>query len=370
MTYCSNCCQPDTRPKIVFTDGVCGACQWEETKKDINWRNRELELTRIANKAKAIAQKRGTYDCALGVSGGKDSTFVALYARDVLGLNCLLVSAVPDDITDIGQQNFNNLINQRFDCVRLYVNPELLKLLMRHDFMTDCHFRKATEYPLWASTFTVAKEKNIPLVIQGENAALTLGVSEDMNTDWDASTIWKTNTIAGSTAVDRYNFINPNKLLPYQFPDLTDWNGQAIWLNYFVKEWSQWGNAQLAMLHGMKVREDTLENTGRIHPWTCLDSDFHIVSQYHKYVKYGFGFATDEVCYDIREGRLTREEGFELIDKYDGGCADKYIDHFCEFVGIDRETHDEVVDETANKELMEKVGDRWYLKPELKTLRS
>lgn len=373
MKYCAKCCQPDTRPKVVFNEeGVCGACQWEEEKKSINWHERERELIKIANKAKSQAMKRNTYDCVLGVSGGKDSTFTALYARDKLGLNCLLVSAAPDDITPIGVQNFNNLVNQGFDCVRIYVNPKQLADMMRDDFIKDCHFRKATEYPLWASTFRVAVEKNVPLVIQGENAALTLGVSEDMNTDWDSSTVWKTNTIAGATAVERYDYIDPKKLLAYKFPDLTQWKSGgnvAIWLNYFVKEWGQWDNAQFAIDHGLTVRTDSMDNLGRIHPWTCLDSDFHIVSQYHKYVKYGFGFATDEVCYDIREGRLTREEGFELIDKYDGKCADEYIEHFCRFANIDRRTHDAVVDKFANKELMQKEGDRWMLKPELKTLR-
>lgn len=31
-----------------------------------------------------------------------------------------------------------------------------------------------------------------------------------------------------------------------------------------------------------------------------------------KYYKYGFGFVTDEVCYDIREGRLSGEEAIKL----------------------------------------------------------
>ncbi len=344
MNYCKKCCQPDTRPQIVFNEeGVCGACQWEEQKKTIDWNRRERELKGFAEWAKVAAKTRGTHDAVVGVSGGKDSTFTALYARDRLGLNCLLVSAFPDEITEIGKQNFDNLVNQGFDCIRVHVNPKLLAKLMRDDFLKFCHFRKATEYPLWASTYTVAKEKNIPLVIQGENAALTLGVSKDMNTDWDASTIYKTNTIAGATAREHYPYVPANQLNLYTFPDLSNWDGKAIWLNYFVKEWSQWDNAQFAIKHGLTIREDSLDALGRIHKWTCLDSDFHIVYQMHKYFKYGFGFATDEVCYDIRDGRLTREEGFELIKKYDGLCDRKYVKKFCDFIGITETEHWNVV---------------------------
>lgn len=343
MNYCKKCVQPDTRPKVVFKDGVCGACLWEEEKKKIDWENRLITLRMVADTAKAKAKERDTYDAVLGVSGGKDSLFTALYAKEKLGLNCLLVSAAPDQITGIGQHNFDNLLGKGFDCIRIFTDITLVKQLMKRDFLKYCHFRKANEYPLWASTYKVAKEKNIPLIIQGENAALTLGVSEDMNTDWDASTVYKTNTIAGATAFEHYPEIPRNRLYTYQFPDMTGWDGKAIWLNYFVKEWSQPGNAENALVRGLKMRVDPLEDIGRIHHWTSLDSDFHIVSQMHKYYKHGFGFATDEACYDIRENRMTRDEGFSLVKKYDGKCANRFVEAFCEFIGITVQEHWETV---------------------------
>lgn len=344
MNYCSKCVQPDTRPKIVFKDGVCGACLWEEEKKSIDWDSRLRFLDDLASWAKREGGKRGTYDCALGVSGGKDSTFTALYAKERLGLNCLLVSVAPDLITPQGQHNFDNLVSMGFDCIRIFVNPILLKKMMRRDFFRYLHFRKATEYPLWASVYTVAKEKNIPFIIQGENAALTLGVSEDMNTDWDATTIYKTNTIAGATAREHYPEIASNELNLYTFPDLSNWNGKAIWLNYFAKEWSPTYNAKFAIARGLMVRDDTHDELGRIHKWTCLDSDFHQVSQMHKYYKLGFGFATDEACYDIREGLMTRGEGMELVRQYDGKCGKKYVKKFCDFIGITEKQHWETVE--------------------------
>ena len=339
MNYCASCCQPDTRPQIIFKDGICGACLWEEEKKKIDWRGRELHLKEIAEVAQDKARQRGTYDCALGVSGGKDSLFTALYAKLKLHLNCLLVSAAPDQITEVGQRNFDNLVNHGFDCIRIFVNPDVAKRLMREEFIKYCHFRKANEFPLWASVYTVAKEKNIPLIIQGENAALTLGASKNMNIDWDASTIYKTNTLGGEDAIKHFSYAFPNQLFLFKYPDLSDWDGKAIWLNYFVKEWSQHGNAQFSMARGLQIRDDSLDAIGRIHKWTSLDSDFHIVSQMHKYFKYSFGFATDEVCYDMRENRLSREEGFELIKKYDGKCDRKYIQKFCDFIGIPEEEH-------------------------------
>jgi len=351
MRYCIKCLNPDTRPQVHFNEeGICRACVWEEEKKDIDWHNRELLLKIIATQARVEAHKRGVYDAVLGVSGGKDSLFTALYAKDKLGLNCLLVSAFPDEISEIGKQNFDNLINHGFDCIRVYVDINLVKKTMKEEFLKYCHFRKANEFPLWASTFTVAKEKNIPLVIQGENAALTLGAATGMNDDGDASTIYKTNTLAGESAIQHFSYINPKYLQLFKFPDLTEWKqegGRAIWLNYYVKEYSSYYNAQFAINNGLKVRTEPMEDLGRIHPWTCLDSDMHIVSQCHKYYKYGFGFATDEICADIRENRLTRDEGIELIKKYDGKCARRYIQKFCNFIGITEKEHWQTVSKFA-----------------------
>jgi hypothetical protein len=53
-----------------------------------------------------------------------------------------------------------------------------------------------------------------------------------------------------------------------------------------------------------------------------------------KFIKLGFGFCMDHVCYDIRDGNLNREEAIELVLKYDGKCADKYIKEFCMYIGI------------------------------------
>ena len=83
MKYCKKCLQPDTRPGIVFNEeGICGACLWVEEKKKIDWNKREQELQDIADRAKCRA--KGAYDAVIGVSGGKDSTFQAFYARDIL----------------------------------------------------------------------------------------------------------------------------------------------------------------------------------------------------------------------------------------------------------------------------------------------
>jgi hypothetical protein len=56
-----------------------------------------------------------------------------------------------------------------------------------------------------------------------------------------------------------------------------------------------------------------------------------------KFIKFGFGFCMDHVCYDIRDGNLNRNEAIELVLKYDGKCADYYINDFCNYIQISQD---------------------------------
>ena len=84
-----------------------------------------------------------------------------------------------------------------------------------------------------------------------------------------------------------------------------------------------------------------------------------------KYLKFGFGRVTDYVNEDIRNGRMTRDEGIVLNEKYDGTCSEKYIETFCDYIGITMEEFWENVDKSVNTELFVKEGAGKY-KPKFK----
>lgn len=359
MKYCKKCLQPNTRPGIKFNEeGICYACLYEEEKKNIDWIAREKELKEIAEWAKKTA--KGAYHCVIGVSGGKDSSFQAVYAKERLGLNVLLVNSEPDKITEIGKHNIENLINQGFDIIKMRPNPKIIKKLVKESFYKYGNPIKPTEYPLWTSAYIIADKFDIPLVIQGENAALTLGVvNSGLGNDGNALNVNEGNTLAGGNASDWVDEdINLNQLYMYQFPDkkrLIEKGIKAIYLQYYVKEWSQVYNADFSIARGLfgRTTED-LHDIGRYRRYSALDSDMQIVNQMIKYYKFGFGFATDEACYDIREGRISREEAIWLVNEYDGKCGEKYIKEFCEYIDITLEEFWKVVDKYVNKELFKK----------------
>ena len=116
--------------------GICTVCKYEILKKKnkINWSNRKKILKNITAWAKK--NKTSTYDCIVPVSGGKDSLRQALYARDELKMNPLLVtcSYPPEQFTELGAQNFSNIVNNGFDAVSITLDPIKWKELMRHSF--------------------------------------------------------------------------------------------------------------------------------------------------------------------------------------------------------------------------------------------
>lgn len=365
MRYCKKCLQPDTRPGILFNEaGVCYACLYEEVKKQIDWNQRFAELQKIADKAKMQARESGNaYDCVIGVSGGKDSTFQAVYCKEKLGLHPLLVNCAPDEITEVGRKNIDNLNRLGFDIISIRVNPNIAKRLARKTFFENGNIQKASEYCLWASAYIVADKFNIPLIIQGENAALTLGTVLNQEQSDNAFGVVDSNTLQGCKAEDLLegeSGLTKDDLFFYSMPDIERMKAKgirAIFLQYYAKEWSQVYNADFSVARGLVGKTEDLHDLGRYRRYTALDSDLFVANQMIKYLKFGFGFATDEACYDIREGRLSREDALWYVQEYDGKCGPQYIQLACKYLSITEEEFWTVVDRFVNRDLFEKDSE-------------
>ena len=334
MNYCKRCVQPDTRPGIEFKDGVCMACHYSESKKSIDWMRRLFDLEIIAQWTRA---QKGNYDCVVGVSGGKDSTYQSLFARDVLGLHCLLVNSEPEGITDIGRKNIENLKNLGFDVISIRPNSRVMKQLVKKDFYQYLNPVKITEYSLWASAYIIADKFNIPLIIQGENPAQILGVSGCLPQDGNALNANLQNTLRTEWESYISDTITKRDLYLYHYDreKLTAKGVVGIWLSYYDRDWSPRRNAEFSVEHGLTIREDfNPEDIGAYVPWAQLDSDLVPVNQMFKYYKFGFGQCTDYCCYDIRDGLMPRKTAWELVGLLDGKCGSQYIEKFCKYIDI------------------------------------
>jgi N-acetyl sugar amidotransferase len=362
MKYCHTCLQPDTRPNTIFSsDGRCPACVYHAINQ-VDWEERMTELEEIIQFGKKHSSS--SYDCIIGVSGGKDSTRQAFFVKKVLGMNPLLVCLAPPpkQVTSRGVHNLSNLISHGFDCVTVNPAPQTWRDLMKLSFYEYGNPFKSTELALFSSVPRYAITYQIPLIWWGENSALQLGESSVMGKSGsDGNNLRKMNTLGGGdySWILESDFLK-SQILQYCYPseeEIEKANIRIIFLGYFWKIWSLKDNGNYSALRGLDVRNDKPWEMGEYVGVTALDEDWTPWNQMLKYLKYGFGRTTDYVNEDIRRGRLTRKEAIELVEAYDGKCATGYIESFCEFIEITKGEFWEFVSEKiVNRNLFEVQG--------------
>jgi N-acetyl sugar amidotransferase len=362
MNYCVKCVQPDTRPGIRFDEkGICPACNYHDSLKCVDWQSRKQELDDIV--AFGRANSSSGYDCIIGVSGGKDSLRQALFVKEVLQMNPLLVnlSYPPDQISQRGVDNVSNMIEHGFDCISIYPAPQVWRKLMREGFFQYTNWARTTELALFSSVPRLAVAYQIPLIWWGENGALQLG---DLNVlrekGYDGNNLRRMNTLGGGdyTWLLREG-LKRNQILQYLYPSEKEMDKadiRIIFLGYFWKDWSLVDNGNYAALRGLEVRNEKPWHIGDAVGISALDEDWVSLNQMIKYLKFGFGKVTEYVVEDIRIGRITREQGISLVERFDGACSDEYIQSFCKYIEITISDFWEHVDKSVNSNLFVKEG--------------
>lgn len=356
MKYCRACLQTDTRPGTKFsTDNICPACDYFKKYREVDWDSRSEILHDLADQYRNPSAQ---YDCIIGVSGGKDSVRQAMWVRDYLKLRPLLVcvSYPPHQVTDIGVDNLSSLVESGFDLIQTCPAPETWRTLMRSAFDKFANWAKATELALFAAVPKIAIDYKIPLILWGENPGLQLGDLGTLGaTGYDGNNLRNMNTLAGGSLDWMLESgFSRKDLIPYNYPSVEEFiehNIQIVYLGWFLGDWSLLNNGAISALSGIKIRRDSVQNTGDLYRITSLDEDWVSLNQMIKYYKFGFGRASDYVNEMIRLGTITRDQGIERISNYDGVCSEYYIGNFCEFIGISVEEFWQKVIAVTNKEL-------------------
>ena len=357
MIYCKRCLQPNTRPNTQFTDeGICPACNYFSELKNVDWEERFETLQDLLQSFRQL--NSSAFDCLIGVSGGKDSTRQALWVRDKMGLNPLLVclSYPPEQVTQRGVDNISNLIELGFDVVVSAPAPGVWKSLMRRSFFEFTNWAKSTELALFSCVPQLAIRMKIPLILWGENPGLQLGDMKTLGrTGYDGNNLRYMNTLGGASMQLMLDAgFKQKDLIPFSYPtekEFKEANLHIVYLGWFLGDWSLINNAMYSCLNGLDVREDTVENTGDLHGVTSLDEDWVTLNQMIKYYKFGFGRVTDYVNEEIRLDRMSRNKGRELVEAYDDSCGAEYIESFCDYIEISVNDFWNKVHQSVNKDL-------------------
>jgi len=372
MKYCKNCLEPNTRPNSKFNEfGICLPCSAKEETTEIEWDRRVVEIEKICNWAKKNASR--FYDCIIPVSGGKDSTRQALYMRDHLRMNPLLVTLAypPEQQTERGAKNMANLISLGFNAYYISLSPKTWKKLVKFNFIEFGNIFKSCELALFASVPKLALKLNIPLIVYGENPALQWGGDSHVSRDGNALKLKYSNTLSGGDLSHYIKAGFKKKLFWYDYPsdkELKKSKIKIIYLGYYVSNFDDDTNSKIAAQNGLELRtgEDAdPHNTGSLVAYDALDDDFVFVNQMLKYLKFGFGKVTQQLSGFIRKGIYTREEAVHIAKKYDGNCSSKYIKKFCNYIEISEKKFWIIAEKFRNKKIWKKTKSGWKLKTKL-----
>lgn len=366
MRYCKCCVMPDTRPEIVFNeDGICDACiSAEQKKSNIDWIEREQQFKDILSKYRSVDGK--SWDCIIPVSGGKDSCFQAYTLKYKYGMNPLCVNFVPCEVTEVGHKNLEFLRDLGFDLIQVGANRKVYREMSKVGFhkLGDCCWPE--HIGIFTAPVQIAVKYKIPLIIWGENSQLEYGGPAHARESQILDRRWlEEYQMLGYRISDLVNDgINLDDLKVWNYPgdeELRSVGVTGLFLGYFIP-WDGRKNMELMTSLGWHHNPDGPVE-GTYTDYENLDCKWvGGLHDYLKFVKYGYGRATDNACIDIRNGRLSRDEGLRLAKKWEGKVPRRYLSDFMNFIGCSEEEFFETVNRFTNPYIFKRDSDGKFLR--------
>ena len=356
MNYCKRCIMPDTRPdQFLNDDGICNACLSFDLQNKIDWSQRKSDLLKIIKEKNLDKNK---WNCVVPGSGGKDSTYQIIRARE-LGLNPVFVTASTCDLSEIGRRNLENIKKIGFDVIEISNDAKVRAKINK----IGLELLGDISWPEHVSIFTApvkfALAYNIPLILWGENPQQEYGGPENSlnNSILDQNWMEEFGGLIGfrvSDLIENHGF-KKHELEIYNYPSkeiLKQKSILGIFLGYYER-WDSVRNYEIAKNNGFLDYKPSLE--GCYFNFEKIDNNQHGIHDYFKYLKFGFARATDQLSYMIRRNKISREDGIKLAQhtegKYPKSYMGKSLDKILAKIEISEEKFLKICDDFTNKKI-------------------
>jgi len=357
MNYCARCLLPSTKPDLSFDEQrVCSACIAFENRAEVDWATRANEFRTIMSRY--AHTNDSNWDCIIPVSGGKDSTYQVIKILE-LGYKPLCVTATTCDLSEIGRRNIENIKNLGVDYVEFSPNPKVRRKLNNIGLKTVGDISWPEHVGIFTIPVRAAVQYQVPLIIWGENSQNEYGGpasaqdSPILNRRW----LEEFGGLLGLRVTDLPDSfgISSRDLLPYTYPtdeELARVGVTGIFLGHYFP-WDGVSNYLISQAHGFESLGDPIE--GSMVDYENVDNYQAGIHDYFKYLKFGFGRATDLASTHIRRGRLTRNEGLAIVTARDGMYPSSYLkkplSEILSNIGMSIPEFNEICDQFTNREI-------------------
>ena len=370
---CKRCLYDTNHPLglVIDDEGICSGCRIHEEKDTLDWEDRWRALEQLVQDYRC--KDKSNYDCIVPVSGGMDSYFIVYIVKEKLKLNPLLVTYNKYWNTPLGIRNLANLrIKFNCDILTQNVNPHSVKKIVKTTLRSfgsiywHC-IAGQTVFPV-----QTAVRKNIPLIIWGAHQGVEqVGMFSHEHEVEMTRRYRKDHDLMGYEADDLlsdFDVLNERDIWQYRYPEddeLRTIGVRGIYLNNYVR-WDP--KAQ----HELMISKYGYETAKFNRTFDCYDFvDCYNYMNLHdiiKFYKTGFSKVVDHASREIRHGRLSRDDAIELI-AFHQTFDPKYINMFCEWLGIDSKSLQYVLNMHRNKEIWEYDENRnWIMKNKSDTI--
>ncbi|MDB2462183.1 N-acetyl sugar amidotransferase [Alphaproteobacteria bacterium] len=364
VKFCKKCTISNQRPRITFDhDGICSACNFAEFKRNkINWDEREKELEALCNKHR---KNNGEYDVIVPCSGGKDGSFVAHKLKYKYGMNPLAVTWAPLKATQLGRSNLDAFLSSGFNHVLGTPDPQVTRRLTKLAFIHlgdpfQPFIYGQTNYPMH-----MAVKHGVQLIMYGENGEVEYG--------GDMKNAYK--PIREIADHDKHYFsglppqfwtehgVSEGDLRPFMAPRFADIqkNNTEIHFYSYYTFWDPQENYYYCR-ENTGFQPNTERSEGTYSKYASLDDQIDGFHYYLAYIKFGIGRATSDTAHEIRDKKITRDEGIALVKRYDHEFPRKYYQEFLNFCDISDEQVHEIIDSWRSDHIWAKDGDEWRLR--------
>jgi N-acetyl sugar amidotransferase len=346
-------------------DGVCSACSVAEEYEELTsefWQEREDRFSDIAAEARSNGSQ---YDCVIPVSGGKDSYFQTYIAKKRYDLNPLLVTYHGNNYLPEGQGNLDRM-RDVFGVDHLIFGPSVdtLKNLNRLGFRKMGDMNWHAHAGIKTVPMIVATRYEIPLVIWGEATWSITGMFSPADYVEYNKRVVQEHDLRGYSPLDMVEDtegLTEKDMAWLEMPSdqsVADVGVRGIFIgNYFY--WDPNKHTQKMIdEYQFEIARRPFERTYRM--MSNLD-DMHEngLHDYLKFIKFGYGRATDHTSKDIRQGYMSRGEGIETVRQYDHVKPRRDLERWLEYVGMSEAEFDETADGFRDSRVWTREGGEW-----------
>lgn len=371
MIWCKRCLMPSTRPRVVFTDGICNACRFHDEYARTDWASRKAEFLDLVKAHK----RHPAYDCIVPFSGGKDSSAIAWKLKYELGLRPLLVTYGQLLWTDVGRRNWNRVCEAGFDIHYVRADQSVSRKLARRFLIERGHPKNHYDAAVNAVPLIAAANFGIPLVIFAEHGESFYGghvLSENHRRERDLAEVLE-NQVGDDARNWAVDGISEADLYPYIMPENAPEKAKAVYFSYFFK-WDIYENALLCRdvmnfeqaqnrgpgYHG--PRGWWGKSDGSFEGFDSIDDQIDDLDYFMMHVKFGFGRSARMASRLIQMGHMDRETGLEMVRRFDGEFPHTYLPAVLDYVGMDRVALMALIDKHRNPEIWMQENSTWKLR--------